>query len=262
MSEKIVAIIQARMGSQRLPGKVTQDILGKPMLQRVVERVSGSVRVDQIVIATTIDVADDPLEALGKALDVAVVRGHPHDVLDRYMRAARMYQADIIVRLTADCPLLDAKVVDATIEALLEAEPRADLAVNRIPGDRTFPIGLDTEVCRFEALDRAWQEADQPYQREHVLPYLYEEPGRFHVVHYRYKEDCGDLRWTVDTPEDLEVVRAVYAAFAPREDFGWLEVLDYMRQHPGIAAMNAGIRHKGFKDVDERMEQVGMEERE
>ena len=252
MKRHIVAIIQARMGSQRLPGKVLLDIHGKPMLQRVLERVADSKLIDRTVVATTTEAGDDPIDRFCKSRGYRVVRGHPSDVLDRYLQAAQSQHADIIVRLTADCPLLDPGVIDMTIEALLDSDPPADLALNRIPGSRTFPIGLDTEVCTMQALQRAWEEADQPYQREHVLPYLYEVPGRFRVLQVDHARDYGTLRWTVDTPEDLQLVRQVYADFAPAEDFSWLDVLDYFADHPEIAALNAAVIHKGFTDVDDR----------
>ncbi|MBN2556282.1 MAG: glycosyltransferase family protein [Anaerolineales bacterium] len=260
MKRRIVAIIQARMGSQRLPGKVLLDIHGKPMLQRVLERVAGSKLIDQIVVATTTEDGDDPIERFCQSLGHHVVRGHPSDVLDRYMQAALAEHADIIVRLTADCPLLDPGVIDMTIQALLDTDPPADLALNRIPGSRTFPIGLDAEVCTLQALRRAWEEADQPYQREHVLPYLYEVPGRFRVLQVDHVRDYGTLRWTVDTPEDLQLVRQVYADFAPDEDFSWLQVLDYFTDHPEVAALNSAVVHKGYTDVDDRMKVENSED--
>jgi len=254
VTRRTIAIIQARMGSQRLPGKVLEDVQGKPMLQRVIERAGASALIDRVVVATTTETGDDPIMTFGAAAGVPVVRGHPADVLDRYMQAARAYGADIVVRLTADCPLLDPALTDNVIYALLESDPPADLALNRIPGDRTYPIGLDVEVCTFQALERAWKEAHKMYQREHVLPYLYEEPSRFRVVHVRHSEDYGDLRWTVDTPQDLAFVRAVYSHFAPRDIFPWTDVLGYVQAHPEVAAINADVQHKGYRDVDSRSE--------
>lgn len=249
MTRRVVAVVQARMGSTRLPGKVLLDIAGRPMLARVVERARRATRIDETVVATSADPPDDPVAAFCASSDIACVRGHPTDVLDRYHETARATSADVIVRLTADCPLLDPEVVDLTVSAFLEARPPVDLVVNRLPWDRTFPIGLDTEVFSREALDRTWREADQPSQREHVVPYMYEVPGRFRMLHVCADGDYGDRRWTVDTPEDLEFVRAVYAAFNGREDFRWREVLELLDRRPELAALNAGVAHKTHLDV-------------
>lgn len=169
----IAAIIQARMSSSRLPGKVMQDLAGKPMLLRVVERARKASLVDSVWVATTSDPSDDPIQELCAAQRIPFLRGSMHDVLDRYYQTAREAGAQAIVRITADCPLLDPQLVDATIQAFLDGR---DFAANRLPPPwtRSFPIGLDTEVCSFRALERAWKEAEQPYQREHVMPYLYE----------------------------------------------------------------------------------------
>jgi len=249
---RTVAIIQARMGSSRLPGKVLKDLGGRPMLVWVVERARRARLVDAVVVATTVEPADDPIEALCQERGYACWRGHPYDVLDRYYQAARHYQAEIIVRLTADCPLLDPGLVDATVQALLDQG--ADFAANRLPPPwhRTYPIGLDTEVCTWEALERAWREAQAPHHREHVMPYLYEQPGRFRVVILDAEEDFGHLRWTVDTPEDLEVVRRLLDLLGKRDDFTWRDVLALWQAHPELAAINAGVSHHSYQDVDSR----------
>ncbi len=252
-SPRIVAIIQARMASSRLPGKVLAEIAGEPMLMHVVRRTRRARTVHEVVVATTTDVSDDPVAALCTEQGVPFTRGHPTDVLDRYYQAAREFRADVIVRITADCPLIDPGLVDETVRAFLRADPPVDFAANRIPGDRTYPIGLDTEVCSFQALGTAWREADQPHQREHVMPYLYEVPGRFRVLHVRHERDLGSLRWTVDTAEDLEFVRQVFARLREREDFDWLEVLALLEREPELTRINAGVRHKSHTDVDERL---------
>jgi spore coat polysaccharide biosynthesis protein SpsF len=143
-------------------------------------------------------------------------------------------------------------VIDLTVRAFLESQPPVDLALNRFVDDRTFPIGLDTEVCSFDALRVAWKEADQAYQREHVMPFLYDPPDRFRVFHVRSDEDFGNYRWTVDTAEDLAFIRAVYSHFAPDEDFGWREILDLVKSRPDLAALNADVRHRPLRSVDER----------
>ena len=164
----------------------------------------------------------------------AVYRGSMYDVLDRYYQAARLYAADVIVRITADCPVIDPDVIDETVARSSErnrarrARPRLyDFAANRLPPPwkRTYPIGLDTEVVTFAALETAWKEAVQPHQREHVMPFFYEQPERFRTRLVDYTRDLGALRWTVDTAEDLALMRSIYAHFGGRDDFSWLDVL-------------------------------------
>jgi spore coat polysaccharide biosynthesis protein SpsF len=250
--ENVIAIIQARMGSSRLPGKVMKDIGGKPVLQHVIERSKLTKSLSGVAVATTIDPGDDAIEAFCISQGVLVFRGSMQDVLDRYYRAARQFKADAIVRITADCPLIDSGLIDQTVT---EFERRGvDFAANRLPPPfkRTFPIGLDVEVASFAALERAWREATEKYEREHVMPYLYEKEGRFKVFVLNNDVDYGSLRWTLDTPEDLELVRAVFARFAPRTDFTWQEVLRLFQREPELAAINSGVVHKTYLDVDER----------
>ncbi|MBG0787841.1 MAG: glycosyltransferase family protein [Anaerolineaceae bacterium] len=250
--QNTVAIIQARMGSSRLPGKVLRDIGGQPMLYRVVIRARHAQTVGQVVVATTTDPGDDPVEAFCNQQGFPVFRGDPYDVLDRYYQAAVTYHAETVVRLTADCPLLDPSEIDRTVLAFQEAE--VDFAANRLPPPwkRTTPIGMDTEVVTMAALTRAWQEADAKYAREHVMPYLYEEPGRFKTLLVDHTPDWGDVRLTVDTPEDLELIRQLTAHFGNGNDFGMAEAVQYLQAHPALGAINAGIQHKTFKDVDDR----------
>lgn len=250
--QRVVAIIQARMESSRLPGKVLADIQGEPMLLRVARRVQRAQTVDQVVVATTTAETDNPVAALCRRERLACFRGDAIDVLDRVRAAAASQNADVVVRITGDCPVIDPDVIDQTVQAYLDSQPPVDLALNRFVDDRTFPIGLDTEVCSFKALDTAWREADQPYQREHVMPFLYDPPGRFRVLHVRNEEDLGSYRWTVDTPEDLAFIRAVFQHFAPDDSFGWHEVLGLVRSRPDLAAVNAGVQHKPLKSVDDR----------
>lgn len=247
-----IAIIQARMNSSRLPGKVLQEIGGQPMLARVVERARRAQSVDGVLIATTTDPSDDALEAACHARGYPVYRGSQFDVLDRFYQAARQAQADVIVRLTADCPVIDPAVIDQTVAAFHAAG--ADFAANRLPPPwkRTFPIGLDTEVCSFAGLERAWKEAALPFEREHVMPYFYDQEGRFKITVIDHQPDYGAQRWTVDTPEDLELLRAIFARFGGRDDFSWLDVLALVEREPELLQVNAGIRHKQMMEVDER----------
>lgn len=260
---RTIAIIQARMNASRLPGKVLLDIAGQPMLVRVVERARRAELVDEVMVATTIDPSDDPVEALCQERGYLCFRGSAQDVLDRYYQAARLGKAEVVVRLTADCPLIDPGVIDTVVDAFFGERNSGtfasedlpwDFAANRLPPPwmRTYPIGLDVEVCSFQALERAWQEAKQTHQREHVMPYLYEQEGRFRVLVVDHDPDFGSLRWTVDTPEDLELVRLVYTHFQGRDDFTWTEVLHLFEQNPDLVQINAGVRPKSVREVDPR----------
>lgn len=244
----VLAIVQARMGSTRLPGKILADIGGRPMLSRVVERARRAALLDGVLVATTTSADDDAVEWLCRECGYAVTRGHPTDVLDRYYQAARAEGADVVVRLTADCPVIDPTVIDQVVGAFLAADPPVDFAANRLPDDRTFPIGLDTEVCSFAALAQAWSEAKEPYQREHVMPYLYEAPGRFRTLLICSPRDLSHLRWTVDTAEDLELLRRIYAHFGRRDDFSWSEVLELVEREPSLAMINAHVPQRTLGD--------------
>jgi spore coat polysaccharide biosynthesis protein SpsF len=248
----IVAIIQARMGSSRLPGKVLKDIGGEPMLFRVVVRARHAQTIGRVVVATTIDPDDDPIFDFCRVQGFPVFRGDPFNVLDRYYQAATCFSADTVVRLTADCPLIDPAEIDRTVRAFLAA--KVDFAANRLPPPwkRTTPIGMDTEVVTKVALVRAWREADTKYAREHVMPYLYEEPGRFKTLLVDHDPDWGDLRLTVDTPEDLELARRIYALFGNTSDFDMEGIVSLLAAHSELSEINANIQHKSFKDVDQR----------
>jgi spore coat polysaccharide biosynthesis protein SpsF len=243
-------MVQARMGSRRLPGKVLADILGRPMLERVLTRVRRARLPHQVVVATTTEADDKPIAELCERLSVPCARGSVEDVLDRFHQAALQSRADVIVRITGDCPLIDPGLLDDTIRAFQEAVPPVDFACNRLPWERTYPIGTDTEVCSRAALEAAWLEAAEPHQREHVMPFLYENQDRFRILHVRSEDPTlGRMRWTVDEAEDLAFVREVYARFAGRDDFSWLEVLDLVRRDPELARINMDVVHKSHRDV-------------
>lgn len=259
------------MSSSRLPGKVLTDIAGRPMLAWVVERSMRARTVDSVVVATTTDPADEAVAALCQTRGYACYRGSLNDVLDRCYQAARLYKAEAIVRITGDCPLMDAGVIDDTVDAFLGKSkgktsirltewppgPRLggifpyDFATNRLPPPwhRTYPIGLDVEVCTLQALEYAWSHADRSYQREHVMPYLYEEEGRFRVLLVDHEPDYGWHRWTVDTVKDLELIRLIYSHLGGRIDFSWQEVLALFDRQPELAAINAQVRAKHFREA-------------
>ncbi|MEM5773686.1 MAG: glycosyltransferase family protein [Anaerolineaceae bacterium] len=250
--QRVIAIIQARMGSSRLPGKVLMDIAGKPMLQWVVDRVRLAKTIDEVVVATTDAPADEQIVEYCVRQGIAVTRGSQQDVLDRYYQAALKFKADVVVRVTADCPVIDPQVIDHTIKRFLEE--KVDFAANRLPPPwkRTYPIGLDTEVCTFAGLQRAWNEATEPFEREHVMPYFYDQEGRFRILLVNHDPDYGHLRWTVDTAQDLELVQKIIAHFGGRVDFSWYEILAYVQEHPELTQINADVKAKFTQEVDDR----------
>jgi len=240
----IVAIIQARMGSSRLPGKVLMDLGGETVLGRVVRRLQRSRHISKIVVATTTVPADEVIVAECDRLEVLCFRGSEHDVLDRYYQAARANAADAVVRVTSDCPLIDPELVDETVEVF--RDEHADYASNVFP--RTYPRGLDTEVFSFDALDRAWREAREAHQREHVTPYLYEHPQIFKLASLSGAADYSRYRWTLDTLEDLELLRTIYSRFHGRDDFSWKEVLRLMEREPELAELNSQVLQKSVRE--------------
>lgn len=237
---KVVAIIQARMGSTRLPGKVLKELGGETVLAQVISRIRNCRHLSELIVATSVDPADDVIVQECNRLGARVFRGDQHDVLDRYYQATREVGAEVIVRITADCPLIDPTVSDQTIAAFLQAAP--DYASNVL--QRTFPRGLDTEVMTTDALQHAWSEARSPHEREHVTPFLYEHPGHFRLLSVVADADYSDHRWTLDTPEDLEFLRAVYARRVEGQSLGWRQVLSILASEPELISINRDIRQK------------------
>jgi len=246
---KVVAIIQARMESNRLPGKVLLDLGGKTILDWVVQRVARARRVDQTIVATSTSPEDDAIADFCAERGYAFVRGDLHDVLDRYMQAANKTNADVIIRITGDCPLIDPDMISDNLNTFLTTLPPLDFAANRLPGDRTIPIGLDAEFCTREALETAWQEATEPPQREHVMPFFYENPERFRILHIKSDPNYGHLRWTLDTKEDYILLQKIVSSF-DRDDFSWKDVLELLRENPQLSEINAGVPHKSQHDFE------------
>lgn len=264
------------MGSSRLPGKVLLDLAGKSMIQHVFERVQRAQTVDSVLVATTTDPSDDPVAAFAASMEAPCHRGSLRDVLDRYYQAAKTQRADVIVRITADCPLIDPAVIDETVRLVTHHSSFiADFACNRLPPPftRAFPIGLDVEACTFAALERAWQESTETFHREHVMPFLYENvtlspakritdscllstgtsPRGFRIAQLHHTPDYGSLRWTVDTPEDLAFMREIFTRLGNKTDFTWYDVLEIVQKHPELTQINAAVRHKTMTEVDERV---------
>jgi spore coat polysaccharide biosynthesis protein SpsF len=209
----ILAILQARMSSSRLPGKVMAPVLGEPMIARQIERLKRAKRIDKLIVATSTDPTDDELAAFCQDLGVEVFRGSLEDVLDRYAKALQRYPgATTVVRVTADCPLADPALIDKVIEHHLDVG--ADYTSNTLR-TRSYPHGLDVEVMRPQALQRAAERARDPYECEHVTPYIYRRPEQFRLAGVAQHRSQAKLRWTVDLPADLEFVRDVYAKLYP-----------------------------------------------
>jgi glutamate-1-semialdehyde 2,1-aminomutase/spore coat polysaccharide biosynthesis protein SpsF len=228
---KTVAIIQARLGSRRLPRKMLLDVGGRPALEQTLRRVRRARAVDEFVLATTNQPQDRPLLDLAERLGLPAFAGDEDDVLDRFYRAAAARRADVVVRLTGDCPLHDGAVIDRVVRAFHEHPGRADYASNVAPP--TFPDGLDVEVFPYALLERLWGEVKEPADREHVTTFVRGRPERFRLVNVVHEgEDLSGLRWTLDETEDLEFIRWVYTTLAGREDFGYCDVLDLLRRHP------------------------------
>jgi glutamate-1-semialdehyde 2,1-aminomutase len=238
---KVVAIVQARMGSTRLPNKVMKAIGGVPMIELLLARLAKSRQLDQIVLATSSDERNTPLVEHVQKLGYICVRGSETDVLSRYLVAARQMQADVVVRITGDCPLIDPVLVDHAIAQFKSSG--VDYLSNGAPA--TYPDGLDTEVFHLQALERAGQESKEAFDHEHVTPYL-RRPGLFKTASLTNGEDLSALRWTVDEPADFDVVSQVFEHFAPDIHFTWTQVLDLQRKQPEIFAANHNIiRNEG-----------------
>jgi len=236
-----LAILQARMSSTRLPGKVLADLAGAPMILRQIERLKRSTRLGRIVVATSDQTSDDPLAACLDAAGVAVFRGSLDDVLGRFIGAIAAFgPVRTVVRLTADCPLADPDLIDQTLA--LHHSSGADYSSNT-PARRSYPKGLDVEVFETAALRAAAAETADPYDHEHVTPFLYRHPERFRLAGLEQAADEGDVRWTVDRPDDLDFVRAVYAGlYAAKPTFTSDDVRAFVRGRPDLAHLGGDRR--------------------
>ena len=240
---RVIAITQARMTSSRLPGKVMRKAAGKTLLAHHVDRVRRARTLDAIVVATTNNAADDVIADWCDEAEVPVYRGSERDVLARYAEVAAEYEADVVVRVTSDCPLIDPDVMDATISAFLAASSAYDYASNRIV--QTFPRGLDTEVLPAPILFLADREATLAADREHVTLFVCRQPERFRLLNVPADSDWGQHRWTVDTAEDFELVRRMLEDLMPdRPKFTLGDCLDCIGRHPDWPAINAHVRQK------------------
>lgn len=238
---KVVAIVQSRMGSTRLPGKVLREVNGQPLIEILLHRLSKAKQIDQIVLATSINSENDKLTGVVNNLGYEVFRGNEQDVLDRYYHSAIKYRADIVVRVTGDCPLIDPELVDSIINRYKSTG--VDYVSNISPP--TYPDGLDVEVFSFPALEIASQEATTKQEREHVTPYI-RESGKFRTGNVANEKDHSGERWTVDELEDYKVICSIFDHFAPRIDFTWSEVLQLSYSQPDLFSFNQHlIRNEG-----------------
>lgn len=240
---KVVAIIQARMGSARLPGKVLKKVLDKPLLQYLIERVRQSNLIDNIVVATTTSDVDEPIVELCKKMSIPYYRGSETDVLSRYYEAAMQIKADVIVRLTSDCPILDPKVMDTVIAFFLSNHHSYHYVSNTL--QRSFPRGMDTEVLSLAALKEANQAAKSNSEREHVTAYIVNHPDKYKTANILYKENQSQHRWTVDTAEDYLLIRKIIETLHVKDpQFSLEDALALLDKFPEWKLINSHIEQK------------------
>ncbi len=236
----IAAIVQARMGSTRLPRKVLKKVVGKPLLEHIVERLKRSKKLEKIIVATTSAPADKPIVEFCERNNIDYFIGSENDVLDRYYQAAKKFRVNPVVRITADCPLIDPVVVDKILDYFLRNRGKLDFASNTIK--RTYPDGLDVEVFSFETLERTWSEAKHGFDREHVTPFMCNNPDKFRVANVENDQDLSGLRWTVDYPEDFEMVKLVFENLYKKKGvFLMDDVIKLLKKKPEIAEINKRI---------------------
>lgn len=240
---KVVIIDQARMTSTRLPGKVLKEVAGRPLLEYQIERLRRVRNAHEVVVATTKNATDDPIVDLCERLDVSVYRGSEQDVLQRYYETAVAHGADVVVRVTSDCPVIDPATVEALIDMFLAAPAAYDYVSNT--QTRSYPRGMDAEVFSFAALAAAQAEGRLDYEREHVTPYIYQHPERFRVGQLVAADDHSQHRWTVDTAEDYELVSRIIASLYPvNPEFDLAAMLALIAQHPDWSKLNAHVMQK------------------
>lgn len=240
---KIVATVEARLASSRLPGKVLKPILGRPMLALLVERVRRARTVNEVVVATTTQPPDEAIVQCAVEAGARAFRGSEEDVLDRVLSAAEANGADVIIELTGDCPFVDPGIIDQAVEIYLTGE--YDYVSNVV--ERTYPRGLDTQVFSTATLRLVSQSTRDPADREHVSLHIYEHPDRFRLGHFHAPPELShpEWRWTVDTPEDFDMVRRVYEALYPENpSFRSADVVRYLLEHPDVASLNQRVLQK------------------
>ncbi len=240
----IIAVVQARISSTRLPGKVLKKIERKTVLEHVINRVKAAKNLDDVIVATTVKKEDLEIVQLCAKLGISVFCGSEDDVLDRYYQTARLFKANHIVRITSDCPLIDPQVIEEVIE--LYFKEKADYAANTMP--ETFPDGLDTEVFSFNTLKIAWENAKLFSEREHVTPYIRKNTNIFKLVNLKCNFSLNNKRWTIDEPKDFEFIKIIYKNLYHKNAlFGMKAILNLLKKHPEIEEINKNIiRNEGY----------------
>lgn len=249
---KIVVIIQARMGSTRLPGKVMIKIKDKTVLNHVVERIRCCKNVDDIIVATSLDKSNNAIEQECCHMKVKCFRGNEQDVLKRYYCAAKQNNADLIVRITSDCPVIDYNIIDKMIEKFLSEDKirNIDYMSNFDIVENTFPRGMDVEIIKFYALEKTYKEANKSYEREHVTPYIYNNPNKFKLMGYSNEEDLSKYRFTLDTKEDLQLITVIYNnLYDNNNKFSMNNIIDFVKKNPQVIKINENVVQKNLKEA-------------
>ncbi|MGB8707618.1 MAG: glycosyltransferase family protein [Dehalococcoidia bacterium] len=242
---KIVSTIEARMASTRLPGKIMKEILGRPMLELLIERLKRAKKVDEIIVATTVNPEDEVVTRLAERVGVKWFRGSSDDVLDRVLQAAKAFKADVIVEMTGDCPLLDPEIVDMMVAKFLAVKGKYDYVANVIK--RTYPRGLDTQVFPVAVLQDVSRITQDPADRENVSLYIYEHPEKYRLLNVEALPEIArpDLRLCVDTEEDLRLITEIYSfLYLRKPDFLTIDVLNLIDENPALSLINAGVEQR------------------
>ena len=244
---KIGAIVQARMGSTRLPGKVLKKIKGKTILEHVINRLKFSTKLDKIIVATTTNPSDDLIVDLCKKKEILFFRGSEDNVLERYFETATYHNLDVVVRVTSDCPLIDANILDKTIVKHLENTFAITTNAGLDQNNRTFPRGLDTEVFNFQYLKDSYDNATKKYQKEHVTPYIYEKHAN-KIGIFNSDIDYSYHRWTLDTPKDFKLIEIIYEElYTTKNNFMFEEILKLFEIKPEILDINKSVTQKKIR---------------
>lgn len=251
-----IALIQARMGSSRLPEKTLANIAGKPMLWHLIKRVEKAKSIDKIVIATTVEPQDDAIEAFAKEHNIAYYRGSEMDIMSRLTEATEANHGSVAVRITGDCPLVDPRIIDKLVTAYTQEKEQVDIVTNIFPP--SSPDGLSVEVVPLSILKRALQETQDPMWREWATVYFYEHPQNYRIKNILSEPNLSHHRWTVDYQEDLKLITAIFEALGPNgEDFTTEQILDFLEKNPEIYMLNRKYkRNQAFKKL---AEEKGME---
>lgn len=247
--KNIVAIVQARTGSTRLPNKIFKELCGKPILWHVVNRLSYSKQINQIIVATTNLMEDDKVEEFCKSNKIPFYRGSSDDVLSRYYEAAKKFNVDLIIRITSDCPVIDPQIIDKMLNEFMNIYDKENIDYMSNTIIRTFPRGLDAEIFPFQVLEKTYIEAKQNYEREHVTPYIYQHPEIFKIINFPCEKDYSFHRWTVDTIEDFQLIKKIYEFLYPENEiFHFEDILKLFEDKPELININKEVKQKNLSE--------------